>query len=471
MFIFKPKKALCLQYQQFCIFTNTRNKIMISEKTQKQITDIWDNYLKANKIVIDSKGNAYENIDDSRLKAIQEIKVIVNTFLSGKSNVYEFKTTLDSYNKRNNLWGFTATKGQMFFNQLTKTNDQNIEKVTSLLKEVIKEPINLKDALNKLDALEKFADNIFSQAKDKRKAPNPGSVGYFLSYFWQIHNHQKWPIIYTSILNAYTDLGIWISQKSQKEYYEYFYNLNEDIKSIIKKYTKKDITNWDAEHAFWNYSGKPIVVFKKVKEENFTMSPNIVEEIKIKANFDISDYLIPKVAKLIELGNEPEKSASAKGSQYERLVSEIFKQLDFDVEVHGQGSGRNPDAIIKFREENTAFIVDAKAYSNGYILGTDDRAIKEYINNHSPKLIKDGYKKIGFIIVSNSFKPNFDSFINEITWTTDIKRFVLLTSEALLYLLAYKTKDKLKLASIIESIVSFSNPVTAQNVIEEFDDI
>lgn len=114
--------------------------------------------------------------------------------------------------------------------------------------------------------------------------------------------------------------------------------------------------------------------------------------------------------------------------------------------------------------------MDAKAYSSGYGLGVDDRAIREYINHHCPKLQRDGYKKIGFIIVSNSFKSNFDGFINEITWNSDIKRFVLLTSEALLYLLAYKTKDKLTLSSIIESIVGFGNLVTAKQVIEEFDD-
>ena len=110
-------------------------------------------------------------------------------------------------------------------------------------------------------------------------------------------------------------------------------------------------------------------------------------------------------------------------------------------------------------------------HTNGYSLGVDDRAIKEYIHYYCPKLQKEGYKKIGFIIVSNSFKSNLNSFINEITWNTDIKRFILLTSEALLYLLAYKTKDKLGLSTIIESIIGFSNPVEAQNIIEEFDDV
>ena len=34
-----------------------------------------------------------------------------------------------------------------------------------------------------------------------------------------------------------------------------------------------------------------------------------------------------------------------------------------------------------------------------------------------------------------------------------------------------KTKNKLSLASIIESLIGFGNPVTAQNIIDEFDDV
>ena len=422
-------------------------------------------------MVPDMKGNLVNDFDVKRLKCIEEIKIIISSFLNGKINLYEFKTSLDSYNKRNNLWGFTAIKGQMFFNQLTKTNEQNIDKLSAILKQTITEPKDLKEALTKIETLEKFARNIFDKEKDKRKGPNPASVGYFLSYFWQIHNNENWPIVYTSLTTAFTEIGIWKEHHTQKDEYEFFYNLNEEVKNVLKSHTKRTVSNWEVEYSFWNFTGKPVVVNKKDRQEEAIIA-NVVDEVKvISANFEITDYLIPKVAKLIELGNETNKSASAKGSQYEKLVAEIFKQLDFEVETLGQGTGRNPDAIIKYREENTAFIVDAKAYSNGYNLGIDDRAIKEYINHYCPKLQKEGYKKIGFIIVCNSFNSNLDSFINDITWNTDIKRFILLTSEALLYLLAYKTKDKLNLSSMIESLVSFGNIVTAQNIIEEFDDI
>jgi hypothetical protein len=443
----------------------------MNTKQIKKIQLIWDNYIKSNKQVLDTKGKEISNIDNNRNDAIIQLKEIIEQFNRGVSNIYEFKTNIDSFNKRNNLWGFTATKGQMFFNQLVKYSESKIDALSALLKDVISKPKDFKDALSKIEKLETYCLTIFNKAKDRRKAPNPGSVGYFLSYFWQIHDNNQWPILYTSLINSYKELDLWEDKSSQKETYSFFFNLNQEIKQVLESYSKKNISNWDAEHAFWNFKGNPNKGL--VKKETVAKEVNIEQETSIVINnsFELSDYLIPKVAKLVDLGNETEKSSALKGSEYEKLVAEIFKQLDFEVEVLGQGTGRNPDAIIRLREENTAFLVDAKAYSNGYSLGVDDRAIKEYINHYSPKLQKEGYKKIGFIIVSNSFKSNFDSFINDVTWNTDIKRFILLSSEALLYLLAYKTKDRLSLSTIIESIIGFGNPVTANNIIEEFDDV
>jgi hypothetical protein len=439
-----------------------------------KIERIWDDFVKSEKVILDTKGKELPNIDEARSNAIEDLKVIIKQFVVGDTNINEFKTNIDSYNKRNNLWGFTATKGQMFFNQLVKNNEDNLTKLTKLLKKVITEPDNLEEALSKIAELETHCNKIYQTAQDKRKVPNPGSVGYFLSYFWQIHNKDNWPVMYTSLIQAFDELNLWQEGGSQKENYKKFFTLNEEIKRILSEHANKKISNWEAEHAFWLFRGnpnKPILKRKKENSEYIASSSEKETKISLNASFELTDYLIPKVANLSELGSQKEKSASAKGSAYEKKVAEIFKLLDFDVEILGQGKGRNPDAILRFREENTAFIVDAKAYSNGYSLGIDDRAIKEYINHYCPKLQKNGFKKIGFIIVRNSFKSGLDPFINSITWETDIKRFILLTSEALLYLLAYKTKDTLNLTTIIERIIGFSNPVDAQQIIEEFDDV
>ena len=104
-------------------------------------------------------------------------------------------------------------------------------------------------------------------------------------------------------------------------------------------------------------------------------------------------------------------------------------------------------------------------------MGIDDRAIREYINNYCPRLIDDGFKKIGFIIVSNSFKSDFETFINEITWNTPIKRFMLITTNALLHLVAYKAKDKLDINQITDSLIKLGTLITDREIISEFEDV
>jgi hypothetical protein len=311
-------------------------------------------------------------------------------------------------------------------------------------------------------------------ADDKRKVANPMSSAYFLSYFWQIHDHEKWPIMYSSIIVSFQKLGIWNDQPTPYDNYEVFFELNEQIKKLLKQYTKRDITNWDLEHAFWNFSGTTSVNSKQPKAKASKIADSISEEIQetkiLDPGFELHDYVIPRVSKLVELGASVDKSGSSKGSEFERLVAEAFKYLDFDVEVLGQGTGREPDAILKFPGEHIAFIVDAKAYASGYTLGRDDRAIREYINYYCPRLKQAGFNKIGFIIVSNSFRTDLKELINEITWLTEIKRFLLLTTDALLYLLAYKIKDKLSLSQIIETLIAFDTTVTKEKIIEEFGD-
>ncbi len=153
---------------------------MIESQKIKEIIQIWDNYISSDRIVLDTKGNELPNIDETRKEAIAQLKKFIQQFVSKKIDIYEFKTTIDSFNKRNNLWGFTATKGQMFFNQLVKINESNIDELSKLLRKVISKPNDLENALEKIEELEEICLTTYNKAKDRRKVPNPGSVGYFL---------------------------------------------------------------------------------------------------------------------------------------------------------------------------------------------------------------------------------------------------------------------------------------------------
>lgn len=447
---------------------------MINSSAKSKVLSLWNNYQESSEPITTLKGKEIPEIDKKRIMAIEDIKKIIASFLNGETDVFSFKTSLDSYNKRNNLWGFTAVKGQMFFNQLVRTYGDDGQKFPNLLKEVIREPKELNEALNFIEKLETYISDDYDKASDKRKVPKPSSVGYFLSYFWQIHNYKRWPILYSSLISTFSEIGIWKEKENQKETYRLFYHLNEDIKALLSSKTNSKIGNWGVEHCFWNLHLNNRAPGPKTMPRLESEPVKIEEEAKVtltKPNFDIQDYLIPLLSNLVELGEDQEKTSSKKGHIFEKKVAQAFNQLDFDVIELGQGRGRNPDAILKFRKENIAFIVDAKAYSNGYDLGIDDRAIREYINVHCPKLQDDGFKKIGFMIVSNSFKSDFETFINDVTWNTPIKRFILITTSALLHLVAYKAKEKLDINQITESLIKLGTLITEKEVIAEFEDV
>src|SRR2546427_7408829 len=60
--------------------------------------------------------------DESRVKHIEdELKPLVQGYLESRVALSDFKSQIDSLNKRYQYWGFKGIKGQMFFNMLVNT--------------------------------------------------------------------------------------------------------------------------------------------------------------------------------------------------------------------------------------------------------------------------------------------------------------------------------------------------------------
>lgn len=452
---------------------------MFNEKLKKQIIEVWNSYVSTVRTEKDEEGNPINNIDDSRLYAIEVVKIIMHNFLKGDFNVQEFKNALDSYNKHNNLWGFSAKFGQLYFNQLIKANEGNMEKLNLMLKDLITEPKNLRDALSKIDTLEKYTLSIYSKSKDKHNAPYPGAVGYFLSYFWQMYNHQKWPILYNTLLSSFKELGVWEDFKTQKETYENYYRVYNEIKDTVEDTSTKIITFWEIEHAFWNYKSKPVsepYLAPKNEQQQVPKAQTgaevapVAEEVvrqPVSELIDIRDYVIPKLSRFLD--NQVPAERSSDGAQdFGQLVTEAFAQLDFKVELSAAGSTYGPYAVLKLREENIAFLVDAAENSATYF-EKDRRMVKSYVGDFCNDLKKEGYKKIGYFVVSNQFAGQHQDFVSYIQWNTDIKKMTLISAEALLYLLAYKIKHRVALPDLMEKISGFPMHLSAHNIALELE--
>jgi hypothetical protein len=475
---------------------------MSEEHLRSQILEVWNEHVSTVKTEKDAEGQSGNNIDDSRVYAIEVVKIIIHNFMKGDFDVNDFRTALDSYNKHNNLWGFTAKLGQMYFNQMIKYNENSLDKLGAALKELITEPKNLRDALTKIETLEKMTIAIYTKAKDKHNAPYPGAVGFFLTYFWQINNYKKWPILYPNLISSFKELDIWEEQKTQKATYEVYLSVYNKVKGIIEEIAGREVSYWEVEHALWNFKFKPealsyvaeLIPSPKAEPSNAIEQEAIKEELIVQPAFvetaeetrveersqaqddhimaskeaiNYKEYLMPRLSRLLNNGyvqDDAENSFSA-------LVLEAFSQLDFQVEVLDQNKEKNAYAVLRFREENIAIILDAHPSSGDFQKENDRRIVKEYISDNLKALNKEGYKKVTYILVSNHFTDLYNSFVSYINWNTDIKKTILISTEAILYILAYKLKKKQGIYPILDRFGSFSSHIHMGNVSEELERI
>jgi len=168
--------------------------------------------------------------------------------------------------------------------------------------------------------------------------------------------------------------------------------------------------------------------------EQVEIKNNIVSEEEIIEK-SIYQFLPPVLNNLCELG-----ISEGKNIEFEKKVNLAFQILGFKVKFLGQGSGRNPDGIACDAQNHYAIIYDAKARKDGYSFGTDDRTIIEYINAYKNNLLKDGFEKIYFLIVSNKFNIFAKTSLNKVVKVTGIP-VVLVKTEELLTLVSRRIEN------------------------------
>lgn len=423
---------------------------MLNERKSEIIREIWQAYdVEGVTFYNDNEATTPDKIDTQRKEVIPEIQTWLDEFIAGDVPLDEFKTAVDGINKRHPLWGFKGFTGQMFFNMLTKTCQQYgyTDELNALLKKSLVAPEKLDDAVEIIQVFRDFTEKVGRHYEDRRAAPRVGSIPFFLSYFWQIQKPEKYPVYYTSMVNVLSDLDIWTPKKEVAADYAAFYRLNYEILALCSELSDREITLWDIEHAFWYYSQK-IEEEKSEKEEQLVECGNQAPKRASKLERLPDSYLPSIVAVLPKLAENDEHIATLceKAGQnivkvFEDRLAILFRMLGYEVDPLGQGHGRVPDGVAISPEYRYAIIFDAKVRKDGYTMGTDERAIREYIIRQGERLRRDGYRNIYFMIISSSFSGDHDSEIRSLKINTNVREIQLVEVSALLVLLEGKFRN------------------------------
>jgi len=420
----------------------------MNKETEVRALEVWKNYLQNGEIVKNVKQEyTSQEFKDLRNQIITEIQVILNNYFEGLLPLEEFKMSIDSINKRYPLWGFKGINGQMFFNVLTKTCISNnlLIDLDNILKQSLKLPQSPDTASFILDKFAKFTKNLSKFFEDLRVVPKVGSITFFLSYFWQIQDPLEYPVYYRSQVEAFREKNIWFPKENIGDTYVSFHKTNHELRELFSRSTGRDLNLWDVEHAFWfilNDKSPEVVVTANIKDLSTIISP-------IQKVIDLPESFIPPIVSILPnlALNDPylAEMCLKKGRSIEKVFEDridiLLKMLGFDTEVLGQGHGRVPDGVAISREFRYAIVYDAKVRQSPYTMGTDERAIKEYIINSTDRLRKQGIRFIYFMIVSSSFSGDHDDVIRNLKMETDAREILLVEAVSLISLLEAKLKD------------------------------
>ena len=257
-------------------------------------------------------------LDGKRVEVIENtLKPLLAGYLAGSITAMDFKRQVDGVNKQNPLWGFAGIKGQMFFNMLMKTAEDASE-FDTLLKSTIREPDSEEEAATLLRNFKSYVTRIGQQfvdaGGDLRSRPKPSSIPFFVSYFWQTHRRDIWPIYYTSTVQIIEGMNLWEATGEIGDDYLTYKRLHETLIEIFSAAASKPFNLCDVEHVFWFKSGRlldsapaqPVTKYERKSAAGQTSGVNVSDQSlpmqSAQTSVPPDSYVPPIVAVIPKLG-------------------------------------------------------------------------------------------------------------------------------------------------------------------------
>ncbi|ODR80030.1 hypothetical protein BG842_02900 [Haladaptatus sp. W1] len=417
---------------------------------ERQIIRVWDAFAEADFKYVTASGES-RSLDSSREQRNERLPIrqkLLQDFLSEEIGVTELKNKMASEVGSHKLWGFSGFSGQMFFNMLVSTAETDGgTDLSELLRDVLAAPAGREEVAEQIKQLGEYVEQLKIRAEDRNSVPSPGYIPYFVSYFWQLQNPNTYPIYYTSIRRAMSDLAIWEPSGDLAEDYLEFWELNEEIRDTIENHTGEEIHLWTIERMclFW------LNRTELSEEATITQDGSTNSEPTPQAeSHSLPDSYIPPIVSVLpdlarnteDIQSIAEEMGQAVETLFEDRLAKCLRMLGYAVDERGQGTGQNPDGIAKARQYNYALIYDAKVRQNGYRFSTnDERQFRDYIDAEVQYLQNQGFRNIYFVVFSGTFDADRPDAIRRLKIATQIQEVRLIEAAALLELLETRLRD------------------------------
>lgn len=137
-------------------------------------------------------------IKAARQRSRPEILQLLESYLSGRADLEEFRSTFDQKTRREwSSFGAKGMSGAMVLNQIGK-HAPDIARADAELKALLRTP---KDEPAAAAALRRFAEYLGAaraEAQPGANLPQEGRLQFFASIFWHVQDPEEWPAFYQS---------------------------------------------------------------------------------------------------------------------------------------------------------------------------------------------------------------------------------------------------------------------------------
>lgn len=300
--------------------TESHDLTHMQQEARERIVQVWDAFEESGFRYASHDGEIHQtgDLNELRRDRLSKRQTLLEGFLDGDLELTEFRSEMASEARSNQLWGFSGISGGMFFNMLINA-DELVEEASleDLLQEILIAPNKVSESKEHIERLESWLERARTETDDVNQVPPTGHIPYFLSYFWQLQDPDTYPIYYTSMRQAFEELGIWEPESDLGEAYQSFWELNEEIRDVLEEHTGDEVHLWLIERLCLYYRSRGEIEVPLDLEED---EEAILEQWKIAANdlavarnFDFEGVYSPEEARkrALEFESSPSKETFA----------------------------------------------------------------------------------------------------------------------------------------------------------------
>lgn len=431
---------------------------MLTAEQKKRAKKAMKEYLDAQNPDGTTPVEVCEERDQQRAAVIKDtLKPLLNKYLTKKVALDDFKYELDTTNRRYPLWGFQAIKGQMFFNMVVNVADEqdDTDACNAELQKALKAPTSEKTAKNKIINFMEYVKDLGDKHVDAGGSgygrPRVSSVPYFLSYFWQIQKPKTWPVFYTTSVKALDNLDLWSPSGELEDDYFLFKSIHEELSTLFTKASKKEFGLYDVEHVFWFREGNPLGGDRPINMAEAETEADTPDEQLQELPESYAPPVVSILPRLARRDDQLSQLAINSGHSIERAfeiyTNKAFTIMGYDTKLYGQGQGRVIDGRAIDYQNSYAILWDAKSREGAYRMGTDDRALKEYVIEES-RMLKEKYalKNIYLAIISNRYEHDHKDDIARLKMETFASDVCLMEAHALVAMVEARLQNPFEIS-------------------------